>query len=468
VLLAQERFESSMTLHGITALFSVSSELDPGFLPLEAWTRAFLIQADQPLAIVIRRDNEQRYVYHTKIISANTAASCFYIERMVKFLLWAAGGYEVTICGSEEVYRYIHELYRIGGKRGFDAEFMASVYRQPFAVLHLPYSATPAMQEHPVPLQRSFSGYRIGFDAGGSDRKVSAVIDGEVVFSEEVVWHPKEESNPDYHYREIVAALKKAASAMPRVDGIGISSAGIYVDNQTMVASLFLRVSAADFEAVVKDIYINTAAEIGDVPLYVANDGDVTAFAGAMELGEGKVLGIAMGTSLAAGYIDGEGNITGRLNELAFAPVDCKETGAIDEWSGDTGCGVKYLSQDAVVLLADRAAIPLPQGTAAEKLTHVQQLLAKDDRQAEAVFCGIGCYLGHSLAFYRRIYELDHVLLLGRVMSGKAGTIILDEARRVLDTDYPDLSKDILLHLPSEQSRRLGQSVAAAALPRIE
>ena len=33
-------------------------------------------------------------------------------------------------------------------------------------------------------------GCRIGFDAGGSDRKVCAVKDGEVVYSEEVIWFP--------------------------------------------------------------------------------------------------------------------------------------------------------------------------------------------------------------------------------------------------------------------------------------
>ena len=103
---------------------------------------------------------------------------------------------------------------------------------------------------------RHLGGCRIGFDAGGSDRKVSAVIDGEPVFSEEVVWFPKTTADPDYHYEGIVSALKSAAAHMPRVDAVGVSSAGIYIENRTMVASLFLKVPKDLFDAKVKDIYI--------------------------------------------------------------------------------------------------------------------------------------------------------------------------------------------------------------------
>ena len=69
---------------------------------------------------------------------------------------------------------------------------------------------------------------------------MSAVTDGEPVFSEEVVWFPKTTADPDYHYEGIVSALKSAAAHMPRVDAVGVSSAGIYIENRTMVASLFL------------------------------------------------------------------------------------------------------------------------------------------------------------------------------------------------------------------------------------
>lgn len=86
------------------------------------------------------------------------------------------------------------------------------------------------------------NGCRIGFDAGGSDRKVSAVIDGRTVYSEEVVWHPKTSEDPQYQYEGIVSAFKTAASKMPRVDGIGVSSAGVFVGNAPMVSSIFIKV----------------------------------------------------------------------------------------------------------------------------------------------------------------------------------------------------------------------------------
>lgn len=440
--------------------------LDPGFVPISAFSRAYRAMAKQPLAIAVERENGQRYVYLTHIIGeeAYAESDCFYVERMVKLLLWAIGGFRVTISGSQWIADHIKRMYSADGQRAFDAEFMARVYERPFEVLSTSYEDRPAFHEVSASFKRSLNGCRIGFDAGGSDRKVSAVIDGEAVYSEEKVWHPKVTADPIYHYNEIVEAFRTAASKMPRVDAIGVSSAGIYVANRTMVASLFLKVPQDDFDRVAKDIYIDAAKAIGDVPLVVANDGDVTALAGAMDLEDTQVLGIAMGTSMAAGYIDKNGNITGRLNELAFAPVDGKGDGAVDEWSGDKGCGVKCMSQDAVALLAPQAGIQLPEGTPAEKLKYVQALMTDGNAAARTVYKSIGCYLGHALPLYREIYDCKHVLLLGRVMSGEGGQVIMEQAQQVLHDDYPEI-QNLQLHLPDEKSRRVGQSVAAAALP---
>jgi predicted NBD/HSP70 family sugar kinase len=440
--------------------------LDKDFISIAAYNRAYQKLAGKPLAISVERENSQRYVYDTKIISDgyHDAADEFYVERVVKLLLWAIGGFRIAICGDEKIADFIKNTYCSGGKREFDAQFMSRVYENNFEVLSLSYDEKPTVNETSVPLSRDLSSCRIGFDAGGSDRKVSAVVDGEVVYSEETIWHPKVTADPYYHYQQIVTALKTAAAKMPRVDAIGVSSAGIFVNNRTMVASLFLMVPDDEFERVVKDIYINAAKEIGDVPVMVANDGDVSALAGAMSLNDTNVLGIAMGTSLAAGYTDSGGNITGRLNELAFAPIDGKENSAWDEWSGDFGCGVKYLSQDAVALLAPAAGIDLPPDAApAEKLKFVQE--QPDDKTSD-IYKSIGCYLGHALALWRDIYFFRHVILLGRVMSGIGGDLIKASAEVVLREDYPEL-KDITLHLPDEKSRRVGQSVAAAALPCI-
>ena len=329
---------------------------------------------------------------------------------------------------------------------------MAGVYEHPFEVVLV--DKVPEEKGASQAVGRHLGGCRIGFDAGGSDRKVSAVIDGEAVFSEEVVWFPKTTEDPDYHYNGIVAALKSAAEKMPRVDAVGVSSAGIYIDNRTMVASLFLKVPKDQFEAKVKDIYIRAVRDTfgPDVPLVVCNDGDVTALAGAMGLGENEVLGIAMGTSEAVGFVDDQGNITGWLNELAFMPVDANPDAMEDEWSGDIGCGVKYFSQDGVIKLAPRAGIELDESLSpAEKLKVVQKLMEQDSEAAAKVYLSIGTYLGHTLAYYYELYHCKHVLLLGRVMSGKGGDLILEEAKRVLAEEYPQYNGKLLPALPDEQ-----------------
>ena len=395
-------------------------------------------------------------------------ADKYYIDRLVKMLLWMKGGFKVYISGSEAMYEAVKDAYRPGGSREFDADFMANVYERPFEVVLC--DAVPAEYSNPQAVGRHMDGCRIGFDAGGSDRKVSAVIDGESVFSEEVVWYPKVTEDPDYHYEGIVSALKAAAEHLPRVDAVGVSSAGIYINNRTMVASLFLKVPKELFDEKVKDIYIRAITDtFGDVPYVVANDGDVSALAGAMSLGENNILGIAMGTSEAVGYVDENGNVTGWLNELAFAPVDANPEAMADEWSGDIGCGVKYFSQDGVIKLAPRAGIELAEGDApAQKLKAVQALMEAGDSRAEAVYRSIGVYLGHTLAFYHSFYGLKYVLLLGRVMSGRGGDIILDTCKAVLAEEYPEVADKIVPTLPDEKARRVGQSVAAASLPEIK
>ena len=314
------------------------------------------------------------------------------------------GGFKVYVAGDEDVARYLREDFSTGGIQEFDFDYMANVFEHPFEVVLC--DKVPEQKDDPKAIGRHMDGCRIGFDAGGSDRKVSAVVNGETVYSEEVVWLPKVNSDPQYHYDGIVAAFKSAAEHMPRVDAVGISSAGVYIENRTMSASLFLQVPKDLFDAKVKDIYIRAVTDtFGNVPYAVVNDGDVSALAGAMSLEDNNVLGIAMGTSEAVGYVDENGCITGWLNELAFVPVDAQEGAMRDEWSGDIGCGVKYFSQDGVIKLAPRAGIELDEGASpAEKLKAVQKLMEEGDPRAAQVYASIGVYLGHTLAYYHHLY----------------------------------------------------------------
>lgn len=453
---------------GIDVSIQNLPELDPNYIPLFPFYQSFLKDAKKPLSIALERSGGQVAVYPTYIHGTPDmeAADLYYVDRIIKTLLWLKGGFKVYLSGDKGIYEAIHAAYSKSGSRAFDEDFMSGVYEQPFEVVYC--DAVPEEVNHSEAIGRHMNGCRIGFDAGGSDRKVSAVIDGEPVFSEEVVWFPKTTSDPDYHYQGIVDAMKSAAAHMPRVDAIGVSSAGIYIDNRTMVASLFLKVAKDDFNAKVKDIYLRAAKEFGDVPIVVCNDGDVSALAGAMSLEENNVLGIAMGTSEAVGFVDEAGNITGWLNELAFVPVDAAPTAMIDEWSGDIGCGVKYFSQDSVIKLAPAAGIELDASLSpAEKLKVVQGLMEQDDDRAAAIYRSIGVYLGHALRLYYHFYGFKHILLLGRVMSGKGGDLVLAEAKRVLEEEYSDIANQINPTLPDEKARRVGQSVAAASLPEF-
>nr|SIP63104.1 hypothetical protein [uncultured bacterium] len=455
-------------------LLKVPAPLDPGFRPLEIETRAYEKDVAASgkgvdFGVLIVRNQGYCDHYQMKIFPDGADARTVpLLDRVIKTLLWARGGYRIVTFGSKEMHEHLLAAYRAGGERAFDADFMATVYERPFEVAQVKKMEDVLVTRSSAgSVGRHLEGCRIGFDAGGSDRKVSAVIDGEAVYSEEVVWFPKTTSDPQYHYDGILSAMKAAASHMPRVDAIGVSSAGVYIDNKVMVASLFLKLSKEDFEKRAKTMYIDVAKEIG-APLEVANDGDVTALAGAMELGVGNVLGIAMGTSEAGGYVDKDMNITGWLNELAFAPVDFNRDAMVDEWSGDWGCGVKYFSQDGVIKLAPAAGIALDDSLSpAEKLKVVQKEMAAGNPEAAKIYESIGVYFGYTLAWYCRFYTIDHVLIMGRVTSGEGGPILLKKAQEVLDTEFPELAKRMQLHIPDEASRRVGQSVAAASLPCI-
>ena len=459
-----------MNRFGISVELKNVPVLDPEFMPLMRFNRAFLAGAKKPVGIAVERADGQMASCRTFIHGTPEMAEAdhYYIERIVKTILWMKGGFKIYVSGDQGTCDYLKSVYCAKGQQEFDWDYMANVFEHPFEVVLV--DEIPQPKDDPKAIGGHLGGCRIGFDAGGSDRKVSAVIDGETVYSEEVVWFPKINADPDYHYDGIVAALKSAAEHMPRVDAVGVSSAGVFINNRTMNASLFLKVPKEIYDEKVKDIYIRAITDtFGDVPYCVINDGDVSALAGAMSLSDNSVLGIAMGTSEAVGYVDEEGRITGWLNELAFVPVDAQPDAMRDEWSGDIGCGVKYFSQDGVIKLAPRAGIELEESLSpAEKLKVVQKLMAEDDPRAAKVYESIGVYLGHTLAYYYELYGCRHVLLLGRVMSGKGGDLILDTAKRVLADEYPELTGKMLPELPDEKFRRVGQSMAAASLPEIK
>jgi len=435
--------------------------LDKGFIPAIVWVKNFLRTAAKPVCLAIERENGFIYRYDTRI-GENTQDNELYIERLVKMLLWAVGGFRVYI-DDEDMAQYIGQRYSADGLRAFDRQFIQRVYESRFEVIYR--EDIPEPKSNAIAVGRNLTGNRIGFDAGGSDMKVSAVKDGEVIYSEEIVWHPKINDDPEYHYGNIERAIAMGVDKLEgKLDAIGVSSAGIFVANRAMVASLFIRIPQEVFDERIKDIYINIARGFG-APVTVANDGDVAALAGSICLKKNGVLGVAMGTSLAAGYIDNDGNITGWLNELAFTPVDYNPAAARDEWSGDFGVGSKYFSQDAVIRLAPMAGIELgDELSPAEKLKSVQKLLGENHSGAREIFETIGVYFGYAIAYYAEFYDISFLQVLGRVTSGAGGDIIISKANEVLDTEFPEIASKTTIYVPDEYERRVGQSIAAASL----
>ena len=260
--------------------------------------------------------------------------------------------------------------------------------------------------------------------------------------------------------------LHRAAAHLPRVDAIGGSSAGVYVNNHVRVASLFRGVPAHLFATRVNSLFLELKRAWGGIPFEVVNDGEVTALAGSMALEQNAVLGIAMGSSQAAGFVTPEGNITSWLNELAFAPIDYNPAGPVDEWSGDRGCGAQYFSQQCVGRLLPAAGIETPAGLPLpEKLKQVQNLMAKGDPRAEKIYQTIGVCFGYGVAHYADFYDFKHILVLGRVTTGPGGDIIIRQAKEVLRVEFPDLAGRVAFHVPDEKDKRHGQAVAAASLP---
>jgi predicted NBD/HSP70 family sugar kinase len=448
--------------------------LDPGFLPAVLWNRAYQARVKATsgsveLGLALVRQDGTTFTHRTRILPptpSHAALNEKYVERLVKLLLWQKGGCTILVKGCDPVARTLAAAYREKGLRSFDRDLVGRRMFGQFIEVKPVRDKLPAAHETSQPLGRHLDGCRIGFDLGGSDRKCAAVVDGEVVFSDEVVWNPYFEKDPWYHFSGINDTLKRAAAHLPRIDGIGGSAAGVYVNSEPRVGSLYRGIAEPDFDRHIRGIFHALKAWWGNVPFEVVNDGEVTALAGSMSMKANAVLGYSMGTSVAAGYVTPDGNITPWLNELAFVPVDYRDGAPADEWSGDIGCGVQYFSQQAVNRLLPAAGIEVPaEMPVAERLVEVQKLMAQGDSRARRIYETIGTCFGYAVAHYADYYDIQNMLVLGRVTSGEGGEVILAGARQVLKDEFPAVAEKIRLRTPDEKDKRHGQAIAAASLP---
>ena len=464
------------TLNGLPLVAPrVAPPLDPAFRPAVLAVRAFrdhvrAAGGGVPVRIALEQADGSVFRFDVAVLPASHPAAggnAAFLERFVKFLLWSRGGWRIHVDGPADLVGALKAHYADTATGRFDADLVASkMFDHPIEIVHT--SDLPSERSVTRPLGRHLDGYRIGFDLGGSDRKVAAVVNGDVVFSDETVWDPYHKPDPQYHFDGIMDSLRKAAEHLPRVDAIGGSAAGVYVNNRVKAGSLFRGVSPDLFESRVKDLFFEVKKAWEDVPFEVVNDGEVTALAGSMSLGKNAILGVALGTSTAAGYVTRDGNITSWLNELAFVPIAFNPDAPVDEWSGDFGVGSQYFSQQAVGRLAPLAGIETPAEMGLpDKLKVVQKLRAEGHAGARQVYDTIGTYLGYGVAHFADFYDIEHVLVLGRVTSGPGGDDIVSGARRVLEVEFPELAARITLHVPDEKDKRHGQAIAAASLPQV-
>ena len=393
----------------------------------------------------------------------------YVVDRIAKFIVWSAGGWKLYLSGPDEIVKPVARAYTPKGARAFDYGFFTDLYGRPVEAVVVPLDKMPETNEKPKLVKTVADGCRIGFDLGASDFKISALRNGKVVFSKEFPWDPRNQSNPDYHYSHLTAGLKEAAATLPRVDAIGGSTAGTLVGKTIGVASLFraIREKNAKRYSEAQNMFLRIEKEWG-VPFEIYNDGDVTALAGMITTGRKGILGVAMGSSEAVGYISPKGALTGRIAELAFAPVDFNPEAPRDEWSGDAGVGAMAFSQQAVDWLARKYGFKFPKAMKLpERLKVVQAAMEKGDKKALCVFLQIGRFLGHAIPWYNEFFDYSSLMMLGRVTSGLGGEVILETARMVLHDTYPEWAEKIEIFMPDEKARRLGQSVAAAQIPVI-
>ena len=243
----------------------ISPVLEPEFKPAIVELREFFNEVNkypnrEHLIVSIERSGGYIYRKEFDILpeGVDDERNIFIVERIIKCILWVVGGYKIYLAGPHYIYKKIKEFYSPSGLREFDFHFMSTVFEREMEVEECNYDNIPKEKTSSIPVGGHLKGRRIGFDVGGSDIKVSAVVDGNVINSHEIVWLPKLNEDVNYHYDYFYSALKSAIDDLGGdVDAIGISAAGVIVENKPMVSSIFIKVPKVYFD-LVKDVYINT------------------------------------------------------------------------------------------------------------------------------------------------------------------------------------------------------------------
>ena len=126
-----------MNRYGIEITVKNAPKLDPEFMPILQFNRAFLKTAKKPVSIAVERADGQMATCHTFIHGTPEMAEAdhYYVNRLVKTILWMKGGFKVYVAGDEDTYNYLKQAYSAGGEQDFDFDYMANVFEHPFEVV---------------------------------------------------------------------------------------------------------------------------------------------------------------------------------------------------------------------------------------------------------------------------------------------------------------------------------------------
>merc|ERR1719473_1984098 len=365
------------------------------------------------------------------------------------------------LAGPPKIAEALKAAFSKGGAYEYEITSMPKVCGtpdKPFEVSIVKPEELPAAKDTPQTCGKDANGCRLAFDLGKSDIKVVSVKDNEVLYSKETEWDVTN-VDPQYHFDAIVAAMKLGKDALPQVDAIGGSATGtVSGANEATWCDIFPNVPPDVYKEKVVDIFQRIARDLaGDVPLKVINDGEVTALAAVQKIKAGNVMGISMGSSEGGGYANADGNLLGWINELCYVRLDLNPKAPTDPWTkgAHTGISHMYLGQRGATKLAAAGGIEGPDEhmypnpamctikheNHAQCLKLIQEAMKNPTKEPEArkIYETVGVYLGYGLAQYLEFYEIDHVMILGRVSKGAGGDIMLDTAKKVFTEEFPDL-----------------------------
>jgi len=479
---------------------AVPAPLDPNFSPLILGKRQYLKHTkdckDKLEWAMPRSDGCARYSLPVfPAGSADAEASIYLAGVLIQEMIWQRSASELQLAGPPHICEPLKAAFSIGGAYEYEVKSMPMVCGTPTVPFQVKIVSStgdlPPAKDTPQVCGKNANGCRLAFDLGKSDIKTVAVKDNVVLDSAETEWDVTA-VDPQYHFDAIVTAMRKTianakAKGFDTIQAVGGSATGtVSGDNEATWCDIFPNVPPDVYKEKVVDIFKRIAKEVaGDVPLKVINDGEVTALAAVQKLGgKGNVLGISMGSSEGGGYANEDGNLLGWINELCYIRLDLNPEAPTDPWTkgAHTGISHMYLGQRGATKLAARAGVDVPDNLVyphpdmctirhenhAQCLKLIQKAMTDPAKEPEVrqLYRTVGVYLGYGLAQYCEFYKIDHVMILGRVSKGAGGDLMLDTAKEVLATEFPEYS-GMQFHTADDHFKAVGQCIAAAALPSL-